>query len=611
MDREAVEGRSSGTPRVDEALIGWLGSRPMKSFTCRAVLLLTLFLLPGAPAFAVPPGWGVGASVSTPRDWHSATLLRDGSVLIAGGYAHGTGATNRAERYFPAANAWVPVGNMVYERRQHAAALLADGRVLVVGGRNPLGVQLRTAEIYDPGTNAWLAVGDMGAPRSDPTATVLPDGKVLVAGGFPTGGTPTNSAELFDPTTNAFTPVPGMGTARGGHTAVPIAGGNVLVVGGQVNDTSPGGQVELYDWSRRQWTGRTGMSTARVWHRANLLNDGRVLVSGGYNGAGFSNTADVYNPTTNAWTATAPMAGARGYHGASTLHNGRVLVTGGDNASGLADQTSELYNPATNAWTATGNMTLARHAQGSTLLFDGRVLISSGWSHALAYAAPSELWTPTTNLLSDAAVSFDDAVPGTVGGGVAHITNTGDSPLLASGFALGGSFPGDYAVTSDGCTGVAVPPGGTCAIGLQFAPGATGARGATLTFAANTQTVTHGVSLIGRGVPAPVVPAAPLQRIVVTLAYRYSGVNSKATKLIGLTVKGVPQGSTVTVTCRKGCATKKVVKRNARGNVKVSAIHKSKRLKVGTKITVQVTKPGMVAATKTLTIRKKKPPLVR
>ena len=96
-----------------------------------------------------------------------------------------------------------------------------------------------------------------------------------------------------------------------------------------------------------------------------------------------------------------------------------------------------------------------------------------------------------------------------------------------------------------------------------------------------------------------------------TLAYGYSGVTSKATRLSGLTVKGVPAGSTITVTCKKGCATKKVVKRNARGNVKITAIHKKKRLKVGTKITVTVTRPGMVTATKTLTIRKRKPPLVR
>lgn len=583
----------------------------MKSFMCRVVLLCSLFLLPGAVAQAVPPGWGIGASVSTPRDWHSATLLQDGSVLIAGGYASGTGATNKAERYIPAANAWLPVGDMVYERRQHAAALLADGKVLVVGGRDRHGVALGSAELYDPATGTWRQVGGLTTPRSDPTATLLPDGKVLVTGGAAPSAL-TNAVEIFDPGKTAFDAGPSMLTGRAGHAATALPGGNVLITGGQLNGTgAPSGvQVERYDWARKEWQAVPGMNVARAWHRASLLNDGRVLVSGGHNGSAFVNSAEVLNAGLTAWSATAPMGTARGYHTSTTMHSGRVLVTGGDNAGGLADQSTEIYNPATNAWTSAGNMTLARHAQTSTLLHDGRVLIASGWSQALAYAAPSEIWTPSTTLLADPAVSFDDTMPGAAGGAVAHITNTGDSPLLVSNLALGGSFGGDYAITSNGCAG-AVPAGGACAIGLRFAPGATGARGATLTFEANTPTLTHGVSLIGRGVAAAAVPAATPSRIVVTLAYRYSGVTSKATKLTGLTVKGVPQGATVTVTCKKGCASKRYVKRNARGNVKISAIHKTKRLKAGTRITVTVTKPGMVTAVKTLTIRKRKPPLVR
>lgn len=582
----------------------------MKSFMCRVVLLCVLVLVPGAVAQAVPPGWSVGASVSTPRDWHSGTLLSDGSVLIAGGYANGTGATRKAERYFPATNRWAPVGDMVYARRQHAATLLYNGKVLVVGGRDAAANPLATAELFDPATNTWKAVGVMGVPRSDPTATLLRNGKVLVTGGFTPS--PTNSVELFDPSTDAFGGAPGMLTGHAGHTAVRLFNGNVLVAGGEtpVSGMPVGANVEVYDWARNEWKPVPGMGSVRVWHRASVLNDGRVLVSGGYNGSAFVNSAEVLNANLTAWTPTAPMGSARGYHSSTTMHSGRVLVTGGDNASGLADQSTEIFNPATNAWTAAGNLTLARHAQSSTLLPDGRVLITSGWSHTLGYAAPSELWTPSTTLLAEAAVSFDDTVPGTAAHAIAHITNTGDSPLLASRFALGGSFGGEYAITSNGCAG-AVPPGRTCAVGLRFAPGAAGARGATLTFEANTPTLTHGVSLIGRGVAPATVPTPPTPRIVVTLAYRYSGVNSKATKLSGLTVKGVPQGATVTVTCKKGCAKKRFVKRNARGNVKIATIHGSKRLKVGTKITVTVTKAGMVTAVKTLTIRKRKPPLVR
>src|SRR4051794_35507664 len=113
-------------------------------------LALVLFLLiAAAPAQAIPPGWAQGASVTTGRDWHTATLLNDGSVLVAGGYrAVGGFTTASAERYFPATGTWQPAGTMVYSRTQHAAALLDDGKVLVVGGATDGGTPIKTAELY-------------------------------------------------------------------------------------------------------------------------------------------------------------------------------------------------------------------------------------------------------------------------------------------------------------------------------------------------------------------------------------------------------------------------------------------------------------------------------
>ena len=556
----------------------------MKSFTCRVVLLLSLLLAGGAPALAVPPGWAVGASVGTPRDWHSATLLRDGSVLIAGGYATGTGATNKAERYFPATDTWVPVGNLVSRARQHAATLLADGRVLVVGGLDGSATTLRTAEIYDQATNAWLAVGDMGTARSDATATLLPDGKVLVApGGFP-NAFPTASAELFDPGRNAFVDPTGMLTARGGHVAVPTTGGNVLLIGGQINDRSPGragralqlGHQAVVDARRMGAAPMAPGESTRGRPRARLRrverHDLHRLGGGLQPGPEHldADGSDGQRPrlprivdaaqrprARNRWRQRRRVR--RAEHGALQPGHQRVDV----------DREHDARAPRPDLDAADGRPRADRLGLVAGALVCGAVGAVD----------------PTTTLLADPAVSFDDAVPGTAGrGAVARVTNTGDSPLLASGFALGGSFPGDYGIASDGCSGVAVPPGGTCVIGLRFAPGAAGARGATLTFEANTASVTHGVSLIGRGVSAAPLPApAAPAKIVFTLAYGYSGVTSKATRLSGLTVKGVPAGSTITVTCKKGCATKKVVKRNVRGNVKITAIHKKKRLKVGTK----------------------------
>src|SRR5262245_27841515 len=131
-----------------------------------------LFLLILAtPARAVPPGWTLGASLTTGRDWQTATLLRDGSVLVTGGYS--PVATATAERYFPATNTWQSAGSMKFARRQHVAALLDNGLVLVAGGINELNAPVATAELYDPNFNTWTPLASMGTPRSDATATRL------------------------------------------------------------------------------------------------------------------------------------------------------------------------------------------------------------------------------------------------------------------------------------------------------------------------------------------------------------------------------------------------------------------------------------------------------
>ena len=245
---------------VDEPLIAGLGSRPMKSFTCRVVLLVSLLLAGGAPALAVPPGWAVGASVGTPRDWHSATLLRDGSVLIAGGYANGTGATNKAERYFPATEHLgrrrePGVRAQTARRRRCSPMVECSSSVAATAAATTL----RTAEIYDPahervarrrrdGDAAQRRDRDPPARRQGARGRRLPGSPVR----------PTRRRSSIRAGTRSRA-VPGCSPRAAGIIAVQLPGGNVLLIGGQINDTSPGGQVELYDWARKQWTTRTGM----------------------------------------------------------------------------------------------------------------------------------------------------------------------------------------------------------------------------------------------------------------------------------------------------------------------------------------------------------------
>ena len=72
---------------------------------------------------------------ATPRYYHTATRLMDGSILVVGGYNNVTSLTS-AERWNPATGLWTPAGTMFVPRAAHTATLLPDGKVLVVGGIN-------------------------------------------------------------------------------------------------------------------------------------------------------------------------------------------------------------------------------------------------------------------------------------------------------------------------------------------------------------------------------------------------------------------------------------------------------------------------------------------
>jgi hypothetical protein len=79
----------------------------------------------------------------------TATLLRDGSVLVAGGGS--SGGSGGEELYDPVTAAWTATASMLEGRTNHTATLLADGRVLVTGGVTPRGM-LASAELYEPGS---------------------------------------------------------------------------------------------------------------------------------------------------------------------------------------------------------------------------------------------------------------------------------------------------------------------------------------------------------------------------------------------------------------------------------------------------------------------------
>jgi hypothetical protein len=329
-------------------------------------------------------------TATLPSGTHSATLLADGRVLIAGGLTFGGHNATRlaaTQIYDPTANTWTPGANMNVARYMHTAIRLADDRVLVFGGFP----NTTDAEISDPLVSGWTAVNPMRVPRRDASAVLLSDGRVFVTGGI-------NQApcEIFDPAQNTWTLLPNC-VAPAVQKAVGLIGvpdfvflfpscqifnlrtltltsmsqpqsnflpsftitalntGEVLITAGGYNEMEPADAstyhsiktmtCELYTPSRDSWrTIRTKFWT-REMHSATRLQDGRVLFAGALTTG--PNTTIIYDPANYIWVQSPPLAGPRIYHTATLMTDGRVLIAGGQkNYQG--DQPAyggELYTP--------------------------------------------------------------------------------------------------------------------------------------------------------------------------------------------------------------------------------------------------------------------------
>jgi len=346
--------------------------------------------------------------MNVPRFNHTATRLPNGKVLIVGGWIDdlATVPTAIAELYDPATGVFTLTGNLAQARVNHTATLLRSGKVLVAGGQSYGNVFLSSAELYDPAFGTFAPTGSMSTPRGNIfTAALLPSGKVLVAGGSNDDVAPwQTSAELYDPDTATFSPTGSLSAGRYAPNTTRLLNGAVLVSGGNsFGAYTP--VLELYNPSSSTFM-NAGSMIARAAHISPLLRNGLVLLAGGNRATGgITAEAQLWNPSNFSTTNISPMTVGRYAAGAALLASGKVLVMGGLDPQGIALSSAEMFDPSTNQFSGTVSMVFPRYAHTTTLLADGRVLVAGG---AEANGNPNYATTSTAEVFSSSACKRGD-----------------------------------------------------------------------------------------------------------------------------------------------------------------------------------------------------------
>ncbi|HEU5068908.1 MAG TPA: Calx-beta domain-containing protein [Verrucomicrobiae bacterium] len=434
-------------------------------------------------SFVLPLGSTVGA-----HENGSATLLKDGTVLVAGGL-NATGAKT-AEIYNPVTQLFHQVGDMLKYSAGHTATLQPDGTVLFCGG------SLTTNELYTPASQSFSFAPSLSCPFD---GILLPTGKYLYFG--------YGRAYLYDPATGNSVETSGFLQPRAYHTATLLPNGKVLIAGGQGTwgaTYNTLASAELYDPLTDTFTWTANLNSTRRFHSARLLPDGTVLLAGGDSPQSYPNsltTAGIYDPNgapgvpgvlvhdasvlegnagTNylsfAISLTSTSAFPVTVQYASVDGTGKTYQWGGGIPDYLAVTGAVTFPPGTT------NLTVQVPVLGDTVLEPDETLF-------LNLSAPEQAWLARAS--ATGTILNDDTPPELTLSPVALVE--GDSGLSNAVFAVQLSSPCLSTVTVDYFTSDETGQAGTDYL----------ATSGTLTISPGTTNLTLAVPVIGDLIAEP------------------------------------------------------------------------------------------------------------
>jgi WD40 repeat protein len=323
-------------------------------------------------------------SMNEPRAGHSATLLSNGKVLIAGGctvQGCESQLTSGAELYDPVRQTFTPTGDLNIARVGHRAIALASGEVFIFGGWAG-NAATAVVERYDPETETFELAGELTEPRDGFTATLLQDGRVLITGGYNGAMNRLSSAEIYDPTTQTSVAISPMSKSRMAHSASLLHDRRVLIVGGSRSRGNILSSAELFDPATGTFSVVGNLGTPRHKHAAVTLTNGSVLIVGGTGAGEFEeqlNSAELFNATTLVFEPTASMRAGRFKipDAVQTFRDGNILIAGSDDKAEVYDASRHEF------YQLTGEIGLELSFSTATLLANGDVFIAGGYDPSI------------------------------------------------------------------------------------------------------------------------------------------------------------------------------------------------------------------------------------
>jgi CHAT domain-containing protein len=359
---------------------------------------------PPPPRPVVAGTWSRVGDMSSPRFSHSATLLGDGAVLVAGGMTlqNQNRGLSSAELYDPGTKQWHAAPNMLVGRQGHIAVALPNGKVLVVGGTDGNGQPTNSAEIYDTSKVSWSAAQPMPGSWNGGHAFPLAQGKQVLFISESSG-----SAQIYDSETGRWKRAASF-ERREENGRAQLTDGRVMIVGGYLAgaDNSPTPKAEIYDPASDAWRPAAGPNLPRAFAPTIALRDGRVVLMGGYTGKhgsfdGVTAAMEIYSPSNNTWSNVASVPGPVLTCYCRMILDGNAIsaprateraLSGDDSAQSTK---SYLYDVRADRWIVDNPLTVSLASGGNaTVLSDGHVLVTGGAVDLHRASPVAELYTP-------------------------------------------------------------------------------------------------------------------------------------------------------------------------------------------------------------------------